>query len=77
MKGNDVLFGDGQDDDMIGDYGNDWISGGTGGDGVLGDDGLLEPSRSGTAEPLYDITAACRSTSTTPATATTTTACSR
>ena len=24
MKGNDVLFGDGQDDDIIAGYGNDW-----------------------------------------------------
>ena len=34
MVGNDVLFGEGQDDDLIGGYGNDWISGGTGDDGV-------------------------------------------
>ena len=33
--------GDGQDDDIVGGYGNDWISGGTGQDGVLGDDGLI------------------------------------
>ena len=45
MKGNDVLFGEGQDDDLIGGYGNDWISGGTGDDGVIGDDGRISTSR--------------------------------
>ena len=57
MTGNDVLFGEGQDDDLIGGYGNDWISGGTGQDGVLGDDGRIFTSRNGTAEPLYGVTA--------------------
>ncbi len=52
MTGNDVLFGEGQDDDLLGGYGNDWISGGTGDDGVLGDDGRIFTSRNGTAEPL-------------------------
>ena len=45
MTGNDVLFGEGQDDDIIGGYGNDWISGGTGDDGVIGDDGRISTSR--------------------------------
>ena len=49
MKGNDVLFGEGQDDDIIGGYGNDWISGGTGDDGVLGDDGRISTSRNSTS----------------------------
>ena len=50
-----MLYGDGQDDDIIGGYGNDWISGGTGDDGILGDDGRIFASRNGTAEPLYGI----------------------
>ena len=41
----------------IGGWGNDWISGGTGDDGVLGDDGRIFISRNGTAEPLYGIAA--------------------
>ncbi|MGH3337202.1 MAG: hypothetical protein ACRDOZ_15475, partial [Nocardioides sp.] len=57
MKGNDVLFGEGQDDDLLGGYGDDWISGGTGDDGILGDDGRIYTSRSGTAEPLYGLSA--------------------
>ncbi len=40
---------------LIGGYGNDWISGGTGDDGMLGDDGRIFVSRVGTAEPLYGI----------------------
>ena len=40
-----MLFGEGQDDDLIGGYGNDWISGGTGDDGVIGDDGRISTSR--------------------------------
>src|SRR5258708_18597077 len=42
---------------MIGGYGNDWMSGGTGDDGLLGDDGRLFSSRDGlaTGEPLYGI----------------------
>ena len=47
-----MLFGDGQDDSIVGGYGNDWISGGTGDDGILGDDGRILASRVGTAEPL-------------------------
>src|SRR6185436_15123437 len=46
--GNDVLFGEGQDDDIVGGYGNDWISGGTGDDGVIGDDGRISTSRNST-----------------------------
>ena len=34
-----------EDDDMIGGWGNDWISGGTGEDGILGDDGRIFTSR--------------------------------
>ena len=34
MAGNDVLFGDGQDDDLIGGVGHDRIYGGTGEDGI-------------------------------------------
>ncbi|MEE4312992.1 MAG: hypothetical protein V2J11_00765, partial [Desulfofustis sp.] len=49
-------FGESDDDDIIGGYGNDWISGGTGQDGVIGDDGLLFTSRNSTlGEPLYGI----------------------
>ena len=36
---------------------HDWISGGTGDDGILGDDGLLLTSRNGVAEPLYGLAA--------------------
>src|SRR5262249_26315190 len=35
----------GQNDDIIGGYGNDWISGGTGDDGIIGDDGRIYTSR--------------------------------
>ena len=49
--------GDGQDDDLYGESSFDWISGGTGDDGILGDDGLLLTSRNGVAEPLYGIAA--------------------
>ncbi|MHC4815822.1 MAG: calcium-binding protein, partial [Planctomycetota bacterium] len=38
-------------------YGNDWVSGGTGSDGILGDDGRIWTSRNGMAEPLYGIEA--------------------
>src|SRR5262249_62068548 len=31
--------------DIIGGYGNDWISGGTGDDGIIGDDGRIYTSR--------------------------------
>ena len=53
------MFGDGQDDAIVGGYGNDWISGGTGDDGILGDDGRIFASRNSTAfgEPLYGIAA--------------------
>ena len=40
-----MIFGEGQDDDIVGGYGNDWISGGTGDDGVIGDDGRISTSR--------------------------------
>jgi Ca2+-binding RTX toxin-like protein len=45
------------DDDLVGGYGHDWISGGTGDDGVLGDDGRIYTSRNSTiqGEPLYGI----------------------
>jgi Ca2+-binding RTX toxin-like protein len=52
-----VLFGDSEDDDLYGGWGNDWISAGTGDDGVLGDDGRIYTSRNGLAEPLYGIAA--------------------
>ena len=52
MVGNDVLFGDGQDDDIYGGTGNDRIYGGTGEDGILGDDGVILTSRNGLTEPL-------------------------
>ena len=39
------LIGDGQDDDIYGNAGWDWISGGTGRDGVIGDDGRIFTSR--------------------------------
>jgi hypothetical protein len=42
----------------VGGYGNDWISGGTGDDGILGDDGRLFVSRNGLTEPLYGVTTA-------------------
>src|SRR6185503_2154212 len=41
----------------IGNWGADWMSGGTGTDGILGDDGRIFTSRNGTAEPLYGIAA--------------------
>ena len=52
MTGNDVLFGEGQDDDIYGGTGYDRIYGGTGQDGVLGDDGKIYTSRNGSTEPL-------------------------
>ena len=54
-----MLFGEGQDDAIVGGYGNDWISGGTGDDGILGDDGRIFTSRNSPAfgEPLYGIAA--------------------
>ena len=52
MTGNDVLFGEGQDDDIYGGTGNDRIYGGTGEDGILGDDGMILTSRNGLTEPL-------------------------
>ena len=52
MRGDDVLFGEGQDDDIYGGAGNDRIYGGTGEDGILGDDGLILTSRNGLTEPL-------------------------
>ena len=55
----DVIYGDGQDDNIVGGYGYDWISGGTGDDGILGDDGRIFVSRisSSFGEPLYGIAA--------------------
>src|SRR5260370_24380948 len=52
-----MLFGYGQIDTMIGGYGNDWMSGGTGAEGLLGDDVSLFSSSDGLAagEPLYGI----------------------
>jgi hypothetical protein len=50
------MFGDGEDDDMIGGWGWDWMSGGVGQDGMLGDDGRIFTSRNSTAgEPLYGV----------------------
>ena len=43
------LYGDGQNDTIVGGYGDDWISGGSGDDGILGDDGRIFLSRVGTA----------------------------
>src|SRR5204863_7516204 len=46
----------GRDDDLIGGYGHDWISGGTGSDGVLGDDGRIVTSRNtAVGEPLSGV----------------------
>ena len=55
MAGTDVLFGEGQDDAIVGGYGNDWISGGNGHDGVLGDDSRIYTYRVSSAYsgPLY------------------------
>ena len=39
------IYGDAQDDDLIGGWGGDWISGGTGQDGIIGDDGRIFTSR--------------------------------
>ncbi len=56
LRGDDVLFGDGEDDDLIGGWGHEWISAGTGIDGVLGDDGRIMTSRNGNlGEPLHGI----------------------
>jgi Ca2+-binding RTX toxin-like protein len=57
MLKNDVLYGDGWDDDVYGGTGRDKIFGGSGEDGLLGDDGLIQTSRNGIAEPLYGIAA--------------------
>src|SRR5439155_5672483 len=43
--GNDVVFGDAQNDQIIAGWGADWVTGGTGQDGVLGDDGRIFESR--------------------------------
>ena len=59
-----MVFGEGQDDQIIGGYGNDWISAGTGDDAVLGDDGRIFASRNSISatnlvslgEPLYGMT---------------------
>ena len=45
MVGNDRVFGDGQNDSIVAGHGADWVSGGTGDDGILGDDGLIFASR--------------------------------
>src|SRR6185503_6986043 len=50
----------------IGNWGADWMSGGTGTDGILGDDGRISTSRNGTAEPLYGIAATTQSDISTP-----------
>ena len=54
-----MLYGDGQNDTIIGGYGSDWISGGNGDDGILGDDGRMFANRVSAAygEPLYGIAA--------------------
>jgi Ca2+-binding RTX toxin-like protein len=52
-----VLFGEGQDDDIIGGMGSDRLYGGAGEDGMLGDDGLLLTSRNGLTEPLNGVSA--------------------
>src|SRR6185437_3892589 len=43
---------------LIGGWGSDWISGGTGDDAVLGDDGRIFTSRNGSIEPLIGLTTA-------------------
>jgi len=66
--GNDIVYGDGQDDDIILGWGDDWASGGTGQDGILGDDGRIFTSRNSRSaipanpgylvsdgEPLYGV----------------------
>ena len=55
MTGNDVLFGEGQDDDIYGGSGYDRLYGGTGDDGILGDDGNIRTSRNGFTEPLNSL----------------------
>ena len=52
-----MVFGEGQDDQIIGGYGNDWISAGAGDDAILGDDGRIFVSRNSTTlgEPLYGV----------------------
>lgn len=55
MIGNDVLFGEGHDDNIIGGVGYDRIYGGAGVDGIIGDDGLIQTSRNGFAEPLNGV----------------------
>jgi hypothetical protein len=65
--GRDTLFGDGQNDQIIGGWNADWIDGGAGNDGILGDDGRLQLSRNGIAEPLNGInTASVQSNISTP-----------
>jgi hypothetical protein len=64
----DVVYGDGQDDDIVLGWGDDWASGGTGQDGILGDDGRIATSRNSKSanpaspgylvspgEPLYGV----------------------
>jgi Ca2+-binding RTX toxin-like protein len=66
--GNDVLYGDAQDDELYGNWGADWISAGTGIDGVLGDDGRLLTSRNSITGYTWDnakatwVSAGCSST---------------
>ena len=47
--GNDVVFGDAQNDQITLGWGADWASGGTGQDGILGDDGRIFESRNESA----------------------------
>ena len=51
----------GQNDSIIGGYGADWISGGNGDDGILGDDGRLFMSRNSSAVPASRSMASRRS----------------
>ena len=65
-SGNDVVYGETGDDRIYGNGAGRLALrqlrqrldlGGTGDDGVLGDDGLLELARNGVAEPLYGLAA--------------------
>ena len=51
-----MLFGEAGNDNLVGGYGADWISGGTGDDAILGDDGLLaDPLNPFYADPFFGV----------------------
>ena len=50
-----MIYGEGQDDDLIGGDGSDILFGGAGVDGIAGDNGRFATSRNGQSEPLMGL----------------------